>query len=185
MAGGAPAAALLVGADGWVAAARHVPSAHCDARPAGCAIELLVLHCISLPPGIHGGDAIEQLFTGRLDPAAHPYYAGLGAGRVSAHFLIDRGGALTQFVSCRDRAWHAGASQWRGRERCNDFSIGIELEGSEFEPYTDAQYARLQALQAALWAAYPVRAARGHSEVAPLRKRDPGPLFDWTRVRRD
>lgn len=177
--------AMIIGAEGWVAQARHVPTTHCDARPPGCGIELLVLHCISLPPGVFGGDAIERLFTGRLDRAAHPYYATLPQGRVSAHFLIGRAGALTQFVGCRERAWHAGASLWQGRERCNDYSIGIELEGSEFEPFTAAQYATLQALQAALWATFPIRAARGHSEIAPRRKHDPGPLFDWSGIRRD
>jgi AmpD protein len=170
---------------GWLDAARRVDSPNCDARPPGCAIELLVLHCISVPPGRFGGGDIERLFTNVLDAAAHPACAPLAGLRVSAHFVVERDGALVQFVSCEARAWHAGASAWDGRTRCNDFSIGIELEGSEFEPFTAAQYAALEPLQRALWAAYPIRWARGHSEIAPARKTDPGPLFDWTRIRRD
>jgi len=170
---------------GWVVGAVHLASPNFDARPPGCAVELLVLHCISLPPGHHGAGNIERLFTNALDPAAHPAFAPLAGLRLSAHFLISRSGMLTQFVSCDDRAWHAGASSWNGRARCNDFSIGIELEGSEFEPFTAAQYAALDPLQRALWAAYPLRWARGHSEIAPQRKTDPGPFFDWSRIRRD
>ena len=169
---------------GWASGALRLESPNFDARPAGCAVELLVLHCISLPPGMHGGGHIERLFTNRLDPAAHPAFAPLAGVRVSAHFLVSRTGVLTQFVSCDDRAWHAGVSAWDGRERCNDFSIGIELEGSEFEPFTSAQYATLDPLQRALWSAYPLRAARGHSEIAPGRKTDPGPFLDWSRIRR-
>jgi len=177
-------AQYTVDADGWVPGVRRCPSPHQDARPAG-PIELLVIHCISLPPGHFGTGDIERLFAGQLDSHAHPYYSKLRGLRVSAHFLVGRDGALTQFVSCRDRAWHAGRSQWEGRTACNDFSIGIELEGSEFEPYTGAQYATLWPLQAALYGAYPVRATRGHSEIAPGRKSDPGPLFDWARIWRD
>lgn len=176
---------MTLSADGWWSGARLLRSPNADARPPGSRVELLLFHCISLPPGAFGGDAIERLFTNRLDPLAHPYYAALRDVRVSAHFLVLRTGALVQFVSTNDRAWHAGASQWDGRPRCNDFSIGIELEGSEFEPFTAPQYAALGPLQAALWSAYPVRWARGHSDVAPQRKFDPGPLFDWSRVRRD
>jgi AmpD protein len=172
-------------AGGWVDAALRRSSPNFDARPAGCAVELLVLHCISLPPGCHGEGHVERLFTNTLDTAAHPAFAPLAGVRLSAHFLISRGGVLTQFVSCNDRAWHAGASSWNGRDRCNDFSIGIELEGSEFEPFTAAQYATLDPLQRALWAQYPLRWARGHSEIAPQRKTDPGPYFDWSRLRRD
>jgi AmpD protein len=171
--------------DGWFSGAVQLTSPNRDARPPGSAIDLLVLHCISLPPGFYGGGHIERLFTNELDAAAHPAFGPLAATRLSAHFLIARGGQLTQFVSCDERAWHAGASRWDGRERCNDFSIGIELEGSEFEPFTAAQYATLAPLQKSLWAAYPLRWARGHSEIAPERKTDPGPLFDWSRVRRD
>jgi AmpD protein len=172
-------------AGGWVSGATRLVSPNCDARPENCAIELLVLHCISLPPGLYGGGNIERLFTNRLDADAHPAFAPLAGARLSAHFLISRAGILTQFVSCDARAWHAGASRLDGRPRCNDFSIGIELEGSEFEPFTAAQYATLEPLQRTLWAAYPLRWARGHSEIAPQRKTDPGPLFDWSRVRRD
>jgi AmpD protein len=174
-----------IGPDGWARAARRVPSPNADARPDHCTIELLVVHCISLPPGCFGGDAIERLFTNTLDPAAHPFFASLRDARVSAHFLIDRSGVLTQFVSCHQRAWHAGASAWEGRPRCNDFSIGVELEGSEFEPFTGAQYATLSALQSALYDAFPIRATLAHSEIAPGRKRDPGPFFDWMRARRE
>lgn len=171
--------------EGWLAAARRLPSPNRDARPPGCAVELLVIHCISLPPGRFGTGDVERLFANQLDPAAHPFFAQLQGLRVSAHFLIDRDGRLTQFVPCSDRAWHAGASAWEGRPGCNDFSIGIELEGSEFEPFTEAQYAALDGLQRALCEAFPIRATRGHSEIAPGRKTDPGPLFDWTRIRRD
>ncbi len=176
---------MTLQADGWWSGARALPSPNRDARPPGSRIELLLYHCISLPPGVFGGDAIERLFTNRLDPQAHPYFAALGGLPVSAHFLVARDGTLTQFVATGDRAWHAGVSLWDGRPRCNDFSIGIELEGSEFEPFTVQQYAKLAPLQSALWDAYPIRWARGHSEVAPQRKFDPGPLFDWSRVRRD
>ncbi len=162
-----------------------MPSPNRDARPRGAAIELLVIHCISLPPGVFGGDSVERLFTNRIDPAAHPYFERLRGMRVSAHFLVDRSGALTQFVSCLERAWHAGASQWNSQDGCNDFSIGVEIEGSEFEAFTPAQYEALARLQRALCAAYPLRAARGHSEIAPGRKTDPGPLFDWQRIARD
>ncbi len=178
-------APLVPEADGWLAQARRLASPNFDSRPAGIAVELLVIHCISLPPGVFGGPAVERLFVNELDCGAHPYYERLRGLRVSAHFLVDRRGALTQFVSCNDRAWHAGASQWNGRAACNDFSIGVELEGSEFEPFSAEQYVRLRALQLGLCAAYPIRAVRGHDEIAPGRKRDPGPLFDWTRLVRD
>jgi AmpD protein len=170
---------------GWYDRATRLESPNRDARPPGCAIELLVIHCISLPPGSYGGGHVERLFTGGLDASTHPAFAALAPLRLSAHFLVARSGLVTQFVSCDERAWHAGASRWDGRDRCNDFSIGVELEGSEFEPFTAAQYAALADLQQALWAAYPLRWARGHSEIAPGRKTDPGPFFDWTRVRRD
>ncbi len=182
-----PAAAerWVVDADGWLSGARRLPSPNCDARPAGCAVELLVIHCIGLPPGVFGTGQIERLFANELDPATHAFFAQLQNLRVSAHFLIARDGSLTQFVSCAARAWHAGRSTWEGRSACNDFSIGIEIEGSEFEPYTEDQYAALAVLHEALRAAYPIRATRGHSEIAPGRKFDPGPLFDWTRLVRD
>jgi AmpD protein len=145
------------------------------------AIDLLVIHNISLPPGEFGGDAIADLFLNRLDPQAHPYYEGIANLRVSSHFLIRRDGALLQFVPCAKRAWHAGLSQWCGRERCNDFSIGIELEGADDHPFGDAQYECLSVLARALYARYPIKASVGHSDIAPGRKTDPGPHFSWTR----
>ncbi|MDW8470014.1 MAG: 1,6-anhydro-N-acetylmuramyl-L-alanine amidase AmpD [Burkholderiales bacterium] len=161
---------------------RKVPSPNCDDRPAGTAITLLVLHAISLPRGCYGGDAIERLFTNRLDPAAHPTFAELAGVRVSAHFLIRRDGELVQFVPVARRAWHAGVSCWRARERCNDFSVGIELEGTDEDEFAAAQYARLQALVARLRARLPLRAIAAHSDVAPGRKRDPGAGFAWRRL---
>lgn len=168
---------------GLLAGARHIPSPNWDERPSACPIDLLVIHNISLPPGEYGGDGIIELFTNRLDPAAHPYYATIQGLKVSSHFLIRRDGELIQFVPCSKRAWHAGASNWCGRERCNDFSIGIELEGSDFEPFTDAQYDSLAALTRALKAVYPITGIVGHADIAPGRKTDPGPFFDWSRYR--
>lgn len=174
---------MMVDAAGRVDAARYVASPNCDERPCGAAITLLVLHNISLPPGEFGGDAVEHLFTNALDPAAHPYYRTLTGVRVSAHFLIRRTGELLQFVACAKRAWHAGASAWCGRDSCNDFSIGIELEGADDVPYTDSQYCRLTELTRALRRAYPIADIAGHSDIAPARKTDPGPSFDWERFR--
>ena len=168
---------------GVVREARQVASGHCDERPAGTSIDLIVVHNISLPPGDFSGDAIECLFTGTLDCAAHPYYAGLRGLKVSAHFLIRRDGSLTQFVPCRSRAWHAGESIWRGRADCNDFSVGIELEGTDELPFTESQYAALGALIDTLRAHYPIVGIAGHSDISPGRKTDPGPCFDWTRLR--
>ena len=168
---------------GWIAGIRQLPSPNCDARPAGSAIELLVIHNISLPPGEFGGPGIVELFTNRLDPGAHPYYREIAGRRVSAHFLIRRDGELLQFVPCGLRAWHAGESNWRGRSRCNDFSIGIELEGTDDVPFEDAQYRRLAGLARALATAYPGIPSVGHSDIAPGRKTDPGPCFDWARYR--
>ena len=167
---------------GWLAAARHLPSPNCDGRPQGTAIELIVIHNISLPPGVFDGDAVIDLFTNRLDWDAHPYYQGIRGLEVSAHFFIRRDGSLIQFVPCALRAWHAGKSAWQGRERCNDFSIGIELEGTDDQPFTDAQYATLIPLLACLKAAYPIRDVVGHSDIAPGRKTDPGPHFAWRRL---
>lgn len=168
--------------DGWHTRARHVESPNQDARPASVSIELLVIHNISLPPGRFGGDAIEALFTNRIDPAGHPSFASLAGLRVSAHFLIRRDGALVQFVPCTRRAWHAGVSAWRGRERCNDFSVGVEMEGTDLRRYTERQYQRLTALARALRTAYPsLCGVAGHEEIAPGRKTDPGPAFDWQR----
>jgi N-acetyl-anhydromuramoyl-L-alanine amidase len=174
---------LTIDDEGRVPQATQLASPNCDERPPGIAIELIVIHNISLPPGEYGGDAIERLFANTLDYGAHPYYAGLRGLRVSSHFLIRRDGALLQFVPCAMRAWHAGASSWRGREACNDFSIGIELEGSDAEPFTEPQYAALDSLLKALQARFPIAGIAGHSEIAPSRKTDPGPFFDWLRVR--
>jgi AmpD protein len=158
--------------------ARYVASPNCDARPAGTAVTLLVLHAISLPPGKYGGDAIERLFTNRLDPHAHPYFREISSLRVSAHFLVRRDGRLVQFVPLGRRAWHAGVSRWRARERCNDFSVGVELEGAEGDRFTPAQYASLVSLVRKLR----LRDVAAHSDVAPGRKTDPGARFDWPRL---
>lgn len=170
--------------DGLLEGASYIASPNCDERPPGARIELLVIHSISLPPGEYGGSGIIELFTNRLDPAAHPYYATIAGLKVSAHFLVRRDGQTLQFVPCTLRAWHAGVSSWRGRGRCNDFSIGIELEGDDSGPFTDAQYARLAALTRELKARYPIADTVGHSDIAPGRKTDPGPGFDWARYRR-
>jgi AmpD protein len=162
--------------------ARQVPSPNCDARPVGTEISLVVIHGISLPPGHYGGPEIDQLFTNRLDPAAHPYFAGLAGLRVSAHLLIRRNGELVQYVPFTRRAWHAGESCYDGCTACNDFSIGIELEGQDNEAYTDIQYRQLVAVLQVLIETYPrlsVERIAGHSDVAPGRKTDPGPAFDW------
>lgn len=169
---------------GWWHAARHVPSPNHGPRPAGAAVTLVVLHSISLPPGQYGGDGVERLFTNRLDTGAHPYYARLEGLQVSAHFFLRRDGALLQFVSCDDRAWHAGASQWKGRPNCNDYSVGIELEGLEGEPFETVQYTRLAALLRALQRRHGAFDVAGHEHVAPGRKADPGAGFDWAGLRR-
>jgi AmpD protein len=174
---------LTIDAAGMVDGVRYIPSPNCDERPANCAIELLVIHSISLPPGEYGGPGITELFTNALDPAAHPYYRGVAALRVSSHFLIYRDGAIVQFVPCISRAWHAGSSSWRGRERCNDFSIGIELEGTDIDAFEDAQYESLVQVTRAVRARYPIVDMLGHSDVAPGRKTDPGTGFDWKRYR--
>lgn len=171
---------------GLLRGACQVLSPHHDARPAGMRPELIVVHGISLPPDQFGGGWIERFFCGNLPADAHPYFSSIAALRVSAHVLIARDGRVTQFVPFHLRAWHAGASHYEGRERCNDFSIGIELEGADTTPYADAQYAALATLVRSLCAAYPGLApARlvGHSDIAPGRKSDPGPAFDWTRLR--
>lgn len=169
-------------AAGWYRDARRIASPNCDARPADAAIELVVIHNISLPPGVFAGDAVIALFTNRLDFDAHPYYQGIRGLRVSAHFFVRRDGSLIQFVPCALRAWHAGASSWQGRERCNDFSVGIELEGSDDTAFSDAQYATLARLLGALKQHYPIHGMAGHSDIAPGRKTDPGPHFDWKRL---
>lgn len=169
-------------AEGWLMGVRRVPSPNQDERPAEEGIGLVVIHNISLPPGRFGGPGILDLFTNRLDPAADPYYPGIAGLRVSAHFLIRRDGEVIQFVPCGRRAWHAGVSSWQGRPRCNDYSIGIELEGTDDLPFTDVQYEALNGLLAALVQVYPITGVAGHSDVAPGRKTDPGPCFDWGRV---
>lgn len=170
-----------IDAHGWVHRARREPSPNHDQRPDVTPVELLVIHHISLPAGDFSGDAIEQLFTNRLDTSSHPSFASLVGLRVSAHFLIRRRGELIQFVSGDNRAWHAGQSCFQGRERCNDFSIGIELEGTGDRPFTQAQYRALASLTAMLVKRWPLRFVVGHSDIAPGRKHDPGPTFDWTR----
>ena len=170
---------------GLLPAAVCVPSPNCDDRPDGSAIELLVVHNISLPPGQFGGAGIIDLFTNRLDPNAHPYYPQIADAKVSSHFLIRRDGELIQFVPCGRRAWHAGQSLWRGRSRCNDFSIGVELEGADDQAFEDSQYAMLAGLAPVLLSRYPIQDCVGHSDIAtpPGRKTDPGPHFDWARFR--
>jgi N-acetyl-anhydromuramoyl-L-alanine amidase len=173
-------------ATGLLTNTRQVLSPFCDARPAGVVPSLIVVHGISLPPGEFGGPWIERLFTGNLNVKAHPFFLGLQGWRVSAHVVIRRDGAAVQFVPFGARAWHAGQSEYRGRTACNDFSVGIELEGTDHTPYTDAQYTSLAALCAALLRTYPslsAEAIAGHSDIAPGRKTDPGPAFEWERWR--
>ena len=164
---------------GWLAAARRCPSPNFGPRPPGAPVDLALVHSISLPPGEYGGPGIEQLFTNRLDWEAHPYFRQIRGLEVSAHFVIRRDGELLQFVSCDERAWHAGRSSFRGRDNCNDFSVGIELEGLEDTAFEAAQYARLATLLQALARRYPIAHVAGHEHVAPGRKRDPGRAFDW------
>lgn len=170
---------------GWCREIRQLRSPNCDARPPETAIDLLVIHNISLPPGEFGGEHIEALFTNQLDCSAHPYFAQLEVLRVSAHFLIRRDGSATQFVSTHDRAWHAGVSTFNDRQRCNDFSIGIEMEGDDHTPFCDVQYETLAALTEALVQVHPLRHVTGHENIAPDRKTDPGPHFDWERYQSD
>lgn len=170
------------GRDGWHSRARWRRSPHSDARPGGMRVGLVVIHAISLPPGRFGTDAVEQLFMGTLDPTTHPSLASLRGVRVSAHFLVRRSGELLQFVSIHQRAWHAGVSRFRARTRCNDHSVGIELEGDGRRQFTAAQYRVLSELIRLLSIDLPVRDVVGHSHIAPGRKRDPGPLFDWQRI---
>lgn len=171
---------------GWLQQARQVRSPNFGPRPPGCAPELLVIHNISLPPGCYGGQCIERLFTNCLDWEEHPFFDEIRGVEVSAHLLIERSGTLVQFVSLHDRAWHAGQSCFQGRDNCNDFSIGIELEGTDEDPYTDEQYETLVGVTRTLLACYPALGANpivGHSDIAPGRKTDPGPAFDWHRYR--
>ncbi len=170
--------------EGWWAGARACPSPNFGSRPAGTVTTLVVVHSISLPPGVFRGDAVRRLCTNTLDCDAHPYYEGLRGLRVSAHFLVRRSGRVTQFVSCDQRAWHAGASSWRGRDNCNDWSIGIELEGLEGGLFEDGQYLALVRLLRKLSRRYGIEDVVGHEHVAPGRKADPGAGFDWTRLAR-
>ena len=173
---------------GWLrpqAGVQRLPSPNYDARPPAAPIELLVLHNISLPPGKFGGPEVADFFLNRLNHEGHPFLASLRGVRVSAHFFVRRDGGIVQFVSTLDRAWHAGASLFEGRMRCNDFSVGIELEGADTLPYEDAQYVALAALTRALRLRHPLRAVRGHEHIAPGRKTDPGPAFDWPRYAQD
>ena len=169
---------------GWLHGARHLPSDNHNARPSA-EISLLVIHNISLPPGQFGTGMVEALFTNQLPADAHPYFAGIADLKVSAHFFINRNGAITQFVSCLDRAWHAGVSKFGDRDSCNDFSLGIELEGVDDQAYSDAQYQNLNLLVNELTKHYPMITATricGHSDIAPDRKTDPGPAFIWQRL---
>ncbi len=168
---------------GWLRQAIRLPSPNFGPRPAQALIDLIVLHSISLPPGQYGGSQVQALFTNQLDWDAHPYYQQIRGVEVSSHFYIRRDGELWQFVSCEDRAWHAGRSHYRGRDNCNDDSIGIELEGLEGDTFTGAQYQTLAALCQAVCAQYPIAHLAGHEHVAPGRKQDPGPGFDWHRLR--
>lgn len=178
---------MIIDADGWLDAAARVPSPNFNERPPDTPVDLVVVHNISLPPRQFGGPWIEDFFLNRLDPAAHPYFAEIHELCVSAHLLIRRTGKLVQFVSFLDRAWHAGVSCWNGREACNDFSVGIELEGSDDQPFQEVQYQALDQVLNALQQRFPSiqipATLAGHSEIAPGRKTDPGPCFDWKRYR--
>jgi len=182
-AAGSPAGARGWSA-GWWRGAQRCPSPNFDERPHGTPITLAVLHSISLPPGDYGGDAIERLFTNRLDWDAHPYFGTIRGLKVSAHFLVRRDGGVLQFVSCDQRAWHAGQSVWRGRPDCNHYSVGIEIEGLEGSTFEAPQYRQVGRLLRALAARYPIDEAVGHEDVAPGRKFDPGAGFDWQQLRR-
>lgn len=170
---------------GLLATAQQVPSPNCDDRPAGTVADLIVVHGISLPPGEFGGPWIDRLFTNRLPPDGHPYFATIADRKVSSHLLIRRDGGIVQYVPFHRRAWHAGVSSYEGREKCNDFSVGIELEGTDEMGYEPIQYRALSTVIQQLLATYPALSARriaGHSDIAPGRKTDPGPFFDWPRL---
>ena len=180
----APEAGDVLWDGGWYRFARREVSPNFGPRPAEAQIDLVVVHSISLPPGEYGGDEVRQLFTNTLAWDAHPYFQTIRGMQVSAHFFIRRNGELWQFVSCDDRAWHAGASSWRGRDNCNDDSVGIELEGLEGLEFEPAQYEALAAVCAAIAQRYPVRHVAGHEHIAPGRKQDPGAGFDWALLQR-
>jgi N-acetyl-anhydromuramoyl-L-alanine amidase len=170
---------------GWYRFAHRIASPNFGARPQGASIDLIVVHSISLPPGVYGGDEVQRLFTNTLDWDAHPYFQQIRGMQVSAHFFIRRDGALLQFVSCDDRAWHAGRSSYRGRDDCNDDSVGIELEGLEGETFEPPQYEALASVCAAIAQHYPIRHIAGHEDIAPGRKNDPGAGFEWALLQRD
>ena len=172
-----------VDADGWCRNVSRYDSPRFDARPAGAAVTLLVVHNISLPAGVFGAPHVSDLFTGRVDYNAHPSFSDLRGLKVSSHFLVRRDGRVIQYVACGARAWHAGKSAFQGRAECNDFSIGIEMEGTDFVAFEPAQYAALAALTVALQRRYPLTDVQGHEHIAPGRKTDPGPAFDWPRLR--
>lgn len=176
---------LKLNAAGYVETATQIASPNFDTRPDNCKIDLIVIHNISLPPNKYGGAGVVQLFTNQLNPNEHPYYAEIYTRKVSSHFFIRRDGELMQFVSCLQRAWHAGVSSWNNRERCNDFSVGIELEGSDYEAFAAAQYKTLRKLITCLKNNYPIQHVVGHSDIAPGRKTDPGPYFDWQAINDD
>lgn len=175
----APNPASRIWSDGWYQFARRLPSPNFGPRPAQAHIDLIVLHSISLPPGEYGGSEVLDLFTNRLDWNRHPYFKAMEGLEVSAHFFVRRTGEVWQFVSCEDRAWHAGVSHYRGRDNCNDDSIGIELEGLEGEPFETEQYEALQALCPAIAQRYPIAHIAGHEHIAPGRKADPGAGMRW------
>lgn len=178
---------IKINKKGFANNAKQIASPNFDARPcidnAAPEISIIVIHNISLPPNQYGGSGVIELFTNTLNPNEHPYYAEIYTRKVSSHFFIRRNGELIQFVSCLQRAWHAGVSNWLGRERCNDFSIGIELEGNDFEAFESAQYTTLQQLISTLKQTYPIQHIVGHSDIAPGRKTDPGPYFDWLKIK--
>lgn len=169
---------------GWLAGVRQVFSPNYGMRPQAGDVSLIVIHHISLPPDQFGGDWVARFFLNQLDPAAHPYFAEIARQQVSAHFYVRRSGAIVQFVDCDARAWHAGLSSWQGRANCNDYSVGIELEGSDRAAFSPGQEAALDELIEVLCRRYPIRAVAGHCHIAPGRKTDPGPCFDWGRMRR-
>lgn len=173
---------MNIDCDGWLSEGMQVTSPNQDARPENTKISLVVIHAISLPPEKFGGPGITSLFTNAIDPGIDNSYAGIGALKVSAHLVIRRDGALVQYVSFLRRAWHAGVSSWNGRDGCNDFSIGIELEGSDHQAFSDSQYRSLNEVLHALMVTYPVEGVCGHCHIAPNRKTDPGSLFEWTRI---
>ena len=177
-----PELAITIDDTGWANPARHLESPNQDARPDAVVPRLVIIHAISLPPCEFGGDAIERFFTNRLSASEHPYYVGIAGMRVSAHFFIRRDGSLVQFVPCLNRAWHAGASCWRHATQCNDYSVGIEVEGSDYAEYMPVQYETLSRLARALCIRYPIEDIVGHVDVAPARKTDPGPYFDWSAI---